>query len=104
VISAQMRDVLIEHLDGRPVPIILIWNARSTAESARIHHRSRTVGSLIERGLLRTNRVGSRLRPTHTILTDDGREQLAAALGDWADALSRVRWATNVRPMDIAAG
>lgn len=74
------RDILIEHIDG-PVP----WRGP--------RERKNTARALLARGLLAgdissagwTGNIGA------TQITERGRAALAVALGDWADAITRVR-------------
>jgi hypothetical protein len=79
-----MRDVLIEHIDG-PVPIIRGCNI-SGPNAKTIATRYKSVWALMDRGLLEKDRD---FAPRFTIITDDGRTELAKALADWADALVR---------------
>lgn len=73
-LTRAMRDVLIEHLDGREVRLVV-------GDS----HRQKTMASLLDRGMVRP----SHLRQRHTVITEPGRIALAKALADWAEALVR---------------
>ena len=84
MISRAMRDVLIEHLEGREVPIV--HRPLKGLEASEASIRRTTIQALINRGLLRTdNRSMSRV----TIMTPNGRAVLTEILADWADALER---------------
>ena len=74
-LRTNMRDILIEHMDGKQVVIRQGGGAYWT-----------TLYGLINRGLVRFDRTP---HPRYTIITDAGRTELAKALADWADALSR---------------
>jgi hypothetical protein len=79
-LSTTMRDVLIEHLDGAAVPIV-----------RRPGDRDRVVKALILRGLLKVNSNQAKA-PTHTLITEPGRAELAALLGEYADAIVRAKF------------
>ena len=94
-LTAPMRDVLIEHIDG-PVQIInnpIAAGPQAMQQAIRRH----TIKCLLARGMLRATiasgpnaGVSANLaRPTHTQMTEAGREELCRALGDWADAIER---------------
>ena len=80
-ISAGMRDVLIEHLDGRQVKIV---NAKDYMglEARGMQDRQITVAALLRRHWIRATFK-------HTVITEKGRAALARCLGEYADALSR---------------
>jgi len=73
-LPGTMRDLLIEHLDGRRVPFVTA-TPRVTISRA-----------LLARGWVVPDREN---RPRFTTITQKGREVLAAALADWADAIAR---------------
>lgn len=77
--TVTMRDILIEHIDG-PVQY---------RQAGELSNRRNVIGSAIADKLLRFERLLK--RPTHTVLTLKGREELCAVLGDWADAIVRSR-------------
>ncbi len=79
-----MRDILIEHLDGKRVPYIVRAKSRSFEDCHNSMGRHPTLRSAVSRGLLRV--TGS---PPHTVMTESGREALSKTLADWADALIR---------------
>lgn len=83
-VSPSVRNVLLEHIDGAGV----LWTRNMAAIAPGQRHgvsaRSRTLISLIARGWVK---VDKREYPTRTYITDAGREALAKALADWADAL-----------------
>lgn len=81
--KTSMRDALIDHIDeAQPV------NLKATNYS--------TIRAAVDRGFLRYHPQQC-LRPTKTVLTEKGREALAIALADWADALTRARDADDSR-------
>ncbi len=99
LLSSNMRDVLIEHLDGREVPIMRVSELRGFRGAAG-GDRLRTTQALLSRGLLKTNGARStayavqqhQKAPTHTMITEAGRRELCALLGEYADAIVRARF------------
>lgn len=89
MISARLRDVLIEHLDG-PQPVVRNRTAapKYGLDALQAANRMTAVWTLINRGLLRPDR---RVHPRETAITDRGREVLCQALADWADAIVRAQ-------------
>ena len=85
--TVAMREVLIEHLDGRRVPVV-VFGHDSLAGPA-LGRRQLTIHALASRALLRFD--GSTGRSKYTTITEAGRRVLGVALGDWADALQRAR-------------
>lgn len=79
-LSARTRDVLIEHIDG-PCDVNV---------QTGYAFRMLVVNGAIRAGFLSTGQ-GNPKRPKQTFITDVGREVLARALGDWADAIMRMR-------------
>lgn len=82
VISAALRDLLIEHIDG---PVAVVVSTQSGTRSVAIRS-----------GLIRPDFMGMRGawnkgRPRQTFITEKGRRELAASLADWADALCRAQ-------------
>jgi hypothetical protein len=75
-LSPPQRDMLIQHMDGRGVPPL-------HRDSGNTYS---TMCSLLARKLLKSDH---RCKPPLTHITDDGREALARALADWADALAK---------------
>ncbi len=90
MLSSKMRDVLIDHLDGRPVPL-LRTSELSGVEAKRCADRWLTTRSLLLRGFLKHNSNGAKA-PTHTLVTEAGRRELGALLGEYADAIVRARF------------
>jgi len=91
-----MRDLLIEHLDNKAVPIVRAVSAKDDGLVAQaLAQRCKTMAALLNRGLLRTD---GKIRARATIITETGRAELAEALADWADALSRSRWTAGAMP------
>jgi hypothetical protein len=87
MITSRVRDLLIEHIDG-PRMIFQRERGAHTEEMRRI----KLVRQTVALGLLRFGTSGpAGNRPKVTSLTDAGREELAIALADWADALVRCR-------------
>lgn len=91
-ISRQMRDVLIDHMDDRAVPIAEPMDAVDGLEAWSRRSRRGTIQALVRAGLLRE-------RSRHTFITDAGRCTLAAALADWADAIVRLRGKDALPPL-----
>lgn len=88
MISRTMRDVLIDHLDCRAVPILR--PSDSSGQDARDRSvRHSVTEALIVRGLLRTDH---RYKPQTTIMTEAGRAALAAVLADWAEAIVKAQF------------
>jgi hypothetical protein len=85
MISRKMRDVLIDHLDGREVPIIHATEA-SGMEARDLALKQHTTSALLHRRLLK---IDGKLPPRTTTITESGRSELCRALADWADALAR---------------
>ena len=75
-LRTNMRDILIEHMDGKQVVIRHLGGGGYW----------QTMNGLIARGLIRYDRTP---HPRYTVITEAGRHALAKALADWADALSR---------------
>lgn len=80
-LTRDLRDVLIEHLDGKEVPL------SSVEPKSR---RQRTFSVLRTMRMLRG--VPEEM-PRHTIITDKGRHELAKMLADYADAFLRIAMA-----------
>jgi hypothetical protein len=99
LLSSQMRDVLIDHLDGAEVPIVRVSELKGFRGAAG-GDRLRTTQALLARGLLKTNGARStafavqhhQKAPTHTTITEAGRRELCALLGEYADAILRARF------------
>lgn len=81
-ISAIMRDVLIEHLDGVEVPFLAHQRYGEGLVSVQIRSRIRTTEALLLRGYIR--KTASK---KHTVITHDGRLILGKLLADYAEAL-----------------
>jgi hypothetical protein len=90
-ISTQVRDLLIDHIDGTPVTLRVTKSEAdrmTLGERRELALRRRVIGHCIVRGFLRT-RVCDDGVGCETTITDKGRMVLAQALGDWADAIVR---------------
>lgn len=83
MITAAMRDLLIEHIDG---PIQVDLRGRATLWKAAFDN-----GYIIGLG-------SSTKKPRHSHLTEEGRKVLAHALGSWADALVRAGYDLKTTP------
>lgn len=88
-LSRGQRDILIDHLDGIPVPIIRASGLSGLDANAAARRMQQTF-ALVGCGMLKTNH-GNKITSTHTTITDRGRAFLAEILADWADALVRAR-------------
>jgi hypothetical protein len=88
--NVRARDLLIEHLDGHPVVLVRLKRDPNITFGERISllARSRLIRAMIDAKLI-ASRVCETGIGMETVITDKGRAALAAALGDWADALSR---------------
>jgi hypothetical protein len=75
-LTRPQRDMLIQHMDGRGVPPL-------HRDSGGRYH---TMCSLLARSMIKSDH---RRKPPLTYITDKGREALAGALADWADALEK---------------
>lgn len=91
LITPAMRDLLIEHIDG-PAPYIIS------------DRRSRQVRAAVQLGYLSYGRGISPKRPRFTYINQRGREALAKALANWADALIRARYNRESLPPISDAG
>jgi len=90
MLSSKMRDVMIDHLDGRAVPIIRI-SELSGVEASRAADRHITTRALLLRGFLKPNSNQTK-NPVYTLITEKGRAELCALLGEYADAILRARF------------
>ena len=79
----ELRDVLLEHLDGRLIPM---------TSHPRQSRRNRAFRNLVACGLLKYWPEG---QPEYSIITDRGREELAHMLADYAEVLTRVALMQN---------
>jgi hypothetical protein len=84
------RDLLIEHLDGHPVTLVRRTRDPESTFGERISLvvRRRLIQAMVDRQFL-TPRICEDGIGMETVITQKGRAALAAALGDWADALCR---------------
>lgn len=80
-----MRDLLIEHIDLKPIPVLDCMKAPTERRDA-IAGRHHTLIAAWRRGFIEFDRHPA---PQTSIITQTGRHALALALSDWADALSR---------------
>jgi hypothetical protein len=86
MISTSMRDVLIDHMDGKGVEPIRVDTSGDGLRTRELLNRSASTNALLARGLISFD---ERTRSKTTYITDAGRKVLAKALGDWADACVR---------------
>ena len=84
IISKAMRDVLIEHIDCRFVPLVRAHRG-DKIKTARLTGRYTVILSLIRRRFLIWDRPAM---PRATKITELGREALAEELADWAAAIA----------------
>lgn len=88
-ITDKMRNVLIDHLDGTPNPIIQPAS-QSGLHARELSWRLLSTSALLARGLLRTDGSAQyRRQPKHTIITEEGRAVLARLFADYAEILVR---------------
>lgn len=87
IITPAQRDVLINHIDGRAVPLIRSALAFNGAEASRAQLNMMTTSALLRLRMLRTD---GKIRPQTTFITEVGRAALVRALADWADAMTKV--------------
>lgn len=97
--NPSVRDLLIEHIDGRPVLMPRIVRTPEVTFGDRISATARTrlVRSLLERKFL-VSRVCVDGIGMETVITEKGRVALCQALADWADALCRAAPASSPPP------
>lgn len=76
LMSAAMRDILLQHIDGAEVPII-----RRQEGS-----RAKSFSCLVRLGLIKPTKFS---HPTHTVITALGRIALRRVLAEYADVLVR---------------
>lgn len=79
IITPAVRDILIEHIDGAIPYVRRIDGGRRRAWEAAVAN-----------GLVVFGPPNAK-PPKYTRMTERGREELAKALGDWADALVRAQ-------------
>lgn len=83
--TAAMRDLLIEHIDG---PIQVRMNVQGRASLWKAAFAAGLICAV----------VNSEKRPRHSRLTEGGRKVLARELGNWADALVRAGYDVKTTP------
>lgn len=81
-----IRDILIEHMDGKKVDF---------RHAAPHSPRRRAIRVLLDRGHVSTEDRGS---PDATTITEKGRRELANILADYADALLRAAYGSPIDP------
>lgn len=89
-LSRTQRDILIAHLDGAAVPIVRTWTFPDKIRNQEAATRFQSTEALIGRKFLK--HADNKITPSHTVMTDLGREALAKTLADWADALMRANY------------
>lgn len=83
MMTAAMRDLLIEHIDG---PIAVVVRGRAALWRAAFKRE------------LICGTVNGEIRPHHSRLTDLGRMTLAKELAHWADVLVRAGYDVKTTP------
>jgi len=95
-VSAGMRDLLMEHVDGVFVPIIQPTSIIDSDERDRACQIQKSLTALVNRGFVRPAKPSGRptkvFRPTHTVITEAGRAALRRVLADYANTLVRAGW------------
>ena len=106
-----MRDILIQHVDNRLVPIIQPLSVVDRKERERASQVWKSMVALINRGFIRPDRstrggtVGPGMagpgtdrivRPTHTVITEAGRVALRKVLAEYAEILVRSGYRVEV--------
>jgi hypothetical protein len=86
VISSNMRDILIEHIDGKYVPFVH-YTECTGLDASHAQMRLHTINALILRRCIRFVTKSSK----YTVITEVGRETLCRLLGEYADALVRTQ-------------
>lgn len=84
--NRNMRDLLIEHIDQKPVPIIFCMSV-PPAQRDRLASRYQTLLAASRYGYIKFDRHPA---PRTSTITDSGRNALAKVLADWADAICRM--------------
>ena len=92
---APLLNMLIAHIDGKRVPYSVRETTTYQADSHVVTWHRRTMLAAINQGLIRITHE----RPPHTVLTPKGRDVLAKALADYADALVRAGRGNGFLPM-----
>jgi hypothetical protein len=92
----RARDLLIEYLDGRHVPIIRQQrNGHFSNCDPDVSRRNQSIGALLKQGWIKPVTVAGKAGPIATVITEAGRQVISEALADWADALDRARIASD---------
>jgi hypothetical protein len=76
-LSRLQRDMMVEHLDDNPVPIL-----------KNVPYRYGTQKALVKKGWVRWHPKGA-VTPTSTVLTPQGRKALAGMLSEWVEIILR---------------
>ncbi len=87
MLSASMRDMLIQHLDGNGVLWIRNSQCLPSEERGTMTQLIQTRNALIERQWIRFD--ARERKPDHTYITDVGRYELAKTLADWTEETLR---------------
>jgi len=95
-ISATMRDILLQHVDGALVPIIQLTSIADPMERERAGLIHRSMAALVNRGFIQPVRPNGKqtkvFRPTHTVITESGRVALRKVCAEYAEVLVRAGW------------
>jgi hypothetical protein len=89
-VARDLRDALIEHLDGVEVPV-----GPATGRTGRRSYRRRILVTLANRDLIQFA-LGPDGEPEASVITERGRMELAKLFADYADAFLRA--ALSARP------
>ena len=92
-ISATMRDILLQHVDGALVPIVQLTSIADPMERERAGLIHRSMAALVNRGFIQPVRPNGKqtkvFRPTHTVITESGRVALRKVCAEYAEVLVR---------------
>ena len=91
-LSHDQRELLVEHVPGF-CPI----DYRPTVNGRQIRQ---TMQALIRLGLIREDRPGGKHVPTHTKITELGREVVASVLAEYAEALMSAGYTGLALPLE----
>lgn len=93
--TAPMRDLLIEHIDG-PVPLHKTSQNDTLGQIRDRHLRTRMIVACLDHGWLEFD---TNCSPTTSIMTEKGKHALCAVLAEWADVLTKAEgWENRLMP------
>lgn len=96
--NRNMRDLLIEHIDQKPVPIIFCMSV-PPMQRDKVANRYRTLLAASRCGYVTFDRCPA---PRTSTITEAGRDALAKAIADWADAICKINGGLDRLLPDIA--